>query len=346
MAISRRQFAKGITAGTVGSLGLLTSSLAQAFPAQVEVLGTVPQGKVPRLIVSAQQGAQQAKITLKRDDGRPFNFYLGNVSAGFRKEIALDSRPGRHQYEGTMTATVEGEAVSSVLSFKTVVATPIKISVNRDKLDLEGRSLEIQTSREVSQLSLKVIGLGDHLLAEESISVSNWALKKPLKITWPPIDRKELLRLEVRVDDADGFFNAVALTPWSVEIPHEEVLFESASATVNASEEPKLKDSLKEISAALERFSQIKGVQLFIAGHTDTVGGAAYNRRLSRKRARSIAAWFVRNRVPVQVFYEGFGESTLKVRTKDEVDEAKNRRVDYILSVEAPSLKGGAWKKL
>lgn len=346
MEISRRRFAEGLVVCAVGGLGLFGPSVAEAFPTQVEVLGIVPLGKAPRLIVTAQENAQRAKVSLKREDGRAFNFTLGNIAPGFRKEFVLDSRPGRHQYDGTMTAVVEGETISSPLHFKTVVAPPIKIRVNRDKLDLEGRSLEIQTSREVSRLSLKVIGLGAEVLAEESVSVEAWAPKKPLRITWPPVDRKDLLRLEVRVEDEDGFFNGVALTPWSVEIPHEEVLFASASSEVKASEEPKLKDSLQEIEGALQRFSQIKGVQLFIAGHTDTVGGAAYNRRLSRKRARAIAAWFVKNKVPVRVFYEGFGEAALKVRTKDEVDEPKNRRVDYILGVEAPSLRGGSWKRL
>ncbi len=49
------------------------------------------------------------------------------------------------------------------------------------------------------------------------------------------------------------------------------------------------------------------------------------------------------------MFYAGFGESVLSVKTKDEVPEAKNRRADYILAIESPSLKSGvaaAWKRL
>jgi outer membrane protein OmpA-like peptidoglycan-associated protein len=144
----------------------------------------------------------------------------------------------------------------------------------------------------------------------------------------------------------DGFFNAISLTPWSVEIPHEEVLFATGSATIEQSEVPKLEESLDRIQSALEKYHQIKGVQLFIAGHTDTQGGAASNMTLSRSRARAIGAWFVGQGLPLVVQYEGFGESSLRVKTKDEVDEPANRRVDYILGVEPPALSSGAWKRL
>ena len=48
--------------------------------------------------------------------------------------------------------------------------------------------------------------------------------------------------------------------------------------------------------------------------------------------------------------YDGVGERALKVKTADEVDEPKNRRVDYMLGVEPPRFKksGAApsWKTI
>jgi outer membrane protein OmpA-like peptidoglycan-associated protein len=60
---------------------------------------------------------------------------------------------------------------------------------------------------------------------------------------------------------------------------------------------------------------------------------------LSRRRAQAIAAWFLKSGLTIPVAYEGFGETALLVETKDEVDEPRNRRVDYILSVEDPVLR-------
>jgi hypothetical protein len=42
------------------------------------------------------------------------------------------------------------------------------------------------------------------------------------------------------------------------------------------------------------------------------------------------------------IAFEGFGETALKRLTADEVDEQANRRVDYILSVEPPTIKKAA----
>lgn len=327
---------------------LFFAQVSSAFPAEVQIYGKVSLGEHPKLILTATEAAQNVRVSLTRDDGRQYNYSLGNVVAGFEKEIALDAHPGKHRYEGTMQAKVDGEEIKSPLAFATVVAPPLSISVDRASVDLEQRSLSFKTSRRVHRFVLTVIGIeGQELESDERI-ISDWKKGQPIAVSWPATLPSQLLRLELRVEDEDGFFNAVALTPWSVEIPHEEVLFASGSAKIADTESAKLEASLAEITTTLKRFSQIQGVQLFIAGHTDTVGSASYNQNLSRKRAQAIAAWFVRHRVPLRVSFEGFGEAAPRVKTADEVEEAKNRRVDYILSVEAPVLnsKAHGWKRL
>ena len=80
------------------------------------------------------------------------------------------------------------------------------------------------------------------------------------------------------------------------------------------------------------------GITLYIAGHTDTVGNPTHNFKLSQDRARSIAAWFRKRGVKIPISYEGFGETSLAVKTADNIDEVKNRRADYILSDGPPTL--------
>lgn len=330
-----------------GSILLLTQPLF-AFPANVEVFGKVSLGEQPKLVLTVTEPAQNAQVSFTREDGRKYSYALGNVNEGFVKEIALDGQTGKHRYEGMMQAQVEGELLESPLSFSTVVAPPLSINVDRGTVDLKARTFSFRTSRAVQTLNLKLISIDGRELASENTQIKNWKQGEAIVVSWPPVSQADLLRFELRVEDEDGFFNAVALTPWSVEIPHEEVLFASGSAALADSEVPKLEASLAEITTALKRFSQIQGVQLFIAGHTDTVGSVTFNQNLSRKRAQAIAAWFVTRRVGLRVSYEGFGEMNPQVKTADETDEARNRRVDYILSVEAPNLKSGvhAWKRL
>jgi outer membrane protein OmpA-like peptidoglycan-associated protein len=133
-------------------------------------------------------------------------------------------------------------------------------------------------------------------------------------------------------------------------VPHEEVNFATDSATIRDSEVPKLEQSRATIVSAVEQHKDLGSISLYIAGHTDTVGSAAHNLELSRKRARAIAAWFQKRGLPVPIAFAGFGESALVVKTGDEVDEPRNRRVDYVLAIEAPVLKTSgrtpAWQKL
>lgn len=321
---------------------------AWALPITVQVIGVVSLGENPKLVLEALSDTQNALIKLKREDGKSFTFPLGNLSAGQTKEIVLDGRAGRHNYTGTMSAIVDGEQLSSELAFKTVVAPPLQLKVDRNLLDLKAGRITFTASSALNQATLTVLNLDGSTVFEREFELTAAPANQPISLKYDGFKPDEIMRLELRVIDQDGFFKAIALTPWSLEIPHEEVLFASNSASIDATEEEKLQASLTEIKAALQRFNQIRGVQLFIAGHTDTVGTPSHNANLSRRRAQAIGNWFVQNNVPIPVYFEGFGETSLKVKTRDEVDEPRNRRADYILSVELPSLKSQAhgWKRL
>jgi outer membrane protein OmpA-like peptidoglycan-associated protein len=158
-------------------------------------------------------------------------------------------------------------------------------------------------------------------------------------VSWTPIREEAVARIEVFVYDTAGYYKGVALTPWSVAVPHEEVNFKTDSADIADAEKPKLEASFTHVTEALAKHPEIRGVRLFIAGHTDTVGDADYNVRLSRARAQAIAKWFRQRGLRIGIGWEGFGESALLVKTADDVDEPRNRRVDYILSADEPTFK-------
>ncbi len=72
-----------------------------------------------------------------------------------------------------------------------------------------------------------------------------------------------------------------------------------------------------------------KSPQLVLAGYTDTSGSAAYNLKLSERRARSVAAALAKLGVPTDAMkISWFGETHLRVPTKDGVREPQNRRVE------------------
>ena len=74
-----------------------------------------------------------------------------------------------------------------------------------------------------------------------------------------------------------------------------------------------------------------KVTQLTVTGHTDTVGSDAYNMRLSRRRAESVAARLEKDGIPsseIQIVAKG--KRDLLVPTADGVREPQNRRVQIV----------------
>lgn len=224
----------------------------------------------------------------------------------------------------------------------------LELSVDRSKVDLEKRSLEVKLSRPACKVKLKVFGDSGGLLAETFQPFDGAAPGTPLAVTWSPSSSEPVSRIEVWGHDTLGYYVGVAIVPWNVKIPHEEVNFETDSDAIRATEVPKLEASLQKIKEALSKHKELGNISLFIAGHTDSVGSAEHNLGLSRRRARSIANWFRGRGVRNPISFEGFGEHSLLVKTPDETAEGKNRRVDYILSVEPPRLPTGSvafgWK--
>jgi iron complex outermembrane receptor protein len=78
--------------------------------------------------------------------------------------------------------------------------------------------------------------------------------------------------------------------------------------------------------------------KLEVTGHTDTVGSDAYNMRLSRRRAESVAAQLEKDGIPAgEIAIFAKGKRDLLVPTADGVKEPQNRRVQIVYSDGASS---------
>jgi outer membrane protein OmpA-like peptidoglycan-associated protein len=71
---------------------------------------------------------------------------------------------------------------------------------------------------------------------------------------------------------------------------------------------------------------------VLVVGHTDTVGDTLGNDRLSAQRAERMKGHLVEIGIPAdRIRVAGRGERELLVRTADNVDEPRNRRVEIIV---------------
>jgi outer membrane protein OmpA-like peptidoglycan-associated protein len=226
---------------------------------------------------------------------------------------------------------------------------PLKISVDKSKVDLKQHRLQMVLSGEPVKVTLSVIGDSGASLADREIDFTGKPAG-PIDVTWSPSSDEPVAKIELRAIDALGNWQAVELLPWSVSIPHREVLFKTGSWHIDEPEKPKLEESYAQITEVVARHADLGPVVLFVAGQTDTVGKPGDNFKLSRERAKAIAGWFRERGLRIPIAYEGFGESALLVKTRDEVDEPRNRRADYILAFDEPTIPAvgfrPAWQRM
>lgn len=227
---------------------------------------------------------------------------------------------------------------------------PLKVLVEKSKVDLDGHRLELKMSRQAGLVQIKVYSDSGSVIADEEHSFAGRPAGSALVVTWSATRDEPVSRIELFAHDAYGYYSGVRIVPWSLSIPHDDVSFETNSASIQPGEEPKLEATLAQIAAAVEEHKDLGAITLFVAGHTDTVGTAQHNLELSQRRAHAIAAWFRRHGVKIPIASAGLGEFAPLVKTEDEVDEPRNRRVDYVLSIEEPRFKTSnrspAWRRM
>ena len=86
------------------------------------------------------------------------------------------------------------------------------------------------------------------------------------------------------------------------------------------------------IADAAQASTKMETTEIDVNGYTDLSGTAAYNEKLSLRRAQAVAAELVRLGVKrEEIDIKGFGESNPLVPTAAGVREPQNRRVEIIL---------------
>jgi outer membrane protein OmpA-like peptidoglycan-associated protein len=101
-----------------------------------------------------------------------------------------------------------------------------------------------------------------------------------------------------------------------------EILFDFDSAALRSSS----RDELREMADVFNRYDD---TTIVVAGHTDSTGSAAYNQRLSQRRASSVSNYLedlgVRGS---RLDAYGYGESKPKASNGSASGRQRNRRVE------------------
>jgi len=333
---------------------LLFFSLSPAFAGDALKIELVPKAlkgtSYPSLLVKAEEALEQVTVTLTRStDGKKLRMQSGPINAGRDHRFELRLRKGKATFTGSLMVELSnGQSGEMPLRIEAEIVDPIKLTIEAADLNLKAKELMLKADRDVARLQISVMSDTGTPMGTVERSWKGRVQPAGTKFSakWKQ-SKGRVMRINLKAWDSDDFYGEIELFPWKLEIPHEEINFGSGSAAIPVDEEPKLASSLDEIKRAIDKYGTLAHLRLFIAGHTDTVGEASTNRVLSKNRARSIGAWFRKQGIRIPIMAAGLGEDELLIKTEDNTDEIKNRRAEYVVSVDAPPLAGGVrWQKL
>jgi outer membrane protein OmpA-like peptidoglycan-associated protein len=333
-------------------LGL--AALLLALPARADDVSLVVEnqtfapGRKPTLILKINKAVASAHIKVSTKGAR-INRGLGAAKRGGELRVALPHKGyGILTWQGQLDVNfVDGSTGSMPLQFQTKAVRTFKYKLVSPEEEIRKEN-KIRIVSEVPCSKIEVAVYGDYgkLLANEMKEFPNVPAGTELEVKWDKRFDGDPLHLQIEVYDDHGFHRKLDSFPYRIDIEHEDVEFESGKHDVMESQSHKLVDAVGPINDAARRYGKAvelddRQIVLFITGHTDTVGGSAYNRGLSFRRARSIGKWLKKAGVTVPIYIRGVGESDLKVATDDNVEEAKNRRAEYQVLVTTSGERGG-----
>ncbi|MGJ3235944.1 OmpA family protein [Marivirga sp.] len=102
----------------------------------------------------------------------------------------------------------------------------------------------------------------------------------------------------------------------------KDIYFESNSSDL-------FESSFEELDRVIKLMQSYPSMKIEIAAHTDDIGAASYNVRLSKERANSVIDYITSNNIKEdRLISEGYGESNPVVPNDSDENRAKNRRVE------------------
>lgn len=342
-----------VAAAWLAALTLLAGTRA-AHAGDASQLGleyeTVVTGRDPAISFAPSAAIKSVVVELSDAAGHKQVLKVGAVGVGQKKKVSFKQAVGTVAYKASLAvAWADGTSDTYTVEFSASRTGKLAADINSSDVDLDARKLQVRVTNPAVSAELSIYGEDGDLIGS---SIERFdppaAPGTNLAVAWEAVDKK-VLYMQLKVTDVAGFWTGVKITPFTIEIPHEDVLFEFGRANIGASEEPKLLKTLGLVNDALKKHGTLLQLKLFVAGYTDTVGDKGSNRALSLSRAAAIAGWFRAHGLKIPIYYAGYGEDVLAKQTPDETEEQANRRAVYILSTHTPNgpdVPQNNWKSL
>jgi len=157
------------------------------------------------------------------------------------------------------------------------------------------------------------------------------------------------MTLSIKAWDTAELLYRAELSPWRVDIPHEEVQFDTGRAEIRKDQQAKLDASYDQLAEVAGKYAKIAAVRLFIAGHTDSWATRAPTATCRARGPGPSPPTPQEGRAHPHPL-RGLRRGGAPGPHRDETPEEKNRCAEYIVAIDDPVLKNPPfppqWRKL
>jgi len=319
---------------------LLLPSVASAgvFIAVDGELVNPKAGEKPGVTLQFDESLHRATVALRADDGsvsKDWNF--PGIKPGRAVQLSWDAPEGRLGYDLSVEMVYpDGEKYTEETWIEIAVASPFSASIPANSVDMEARGFDVVSNRVPTHIELEVMDDNRKVIGTSTFKVKDGKRGQPTRVTWEPPAAGNIFKVSAKVHDEFGYWAGAEIIPWSLSIPHEDVVFETGKSDIRPEEAPKVDAAWTEIAAAVDKYGDWVQCTLYVGGYTDSVGDPGSNQGLSERRALAIAKYFAAKGASFPIYYQGFGESAQAVTTEDNVDLEANRRATYIITAGTP----------
>jgi outer membrane receptor protein involved in Fe transport/outer membrane protein OmpA-like peptidoglycan-associated protein len=323
---SKIQQSETLSNGANGCFAALTLNLgsAQSDGGELEVNARVTED----FSVHVAAGYEDARLT-KVVPGT--EYYVGEPLSSVPKWTASASAEYdipqswgnyfvRAQYSYTGKSTSYTEVAAGLLR-KSYELTDVRLGVNYDDYT-------------VSLFSKNLFDSRPNLADENPVSALTCPFNGPCRYRYyvgPPREVGVEFRYKFGGPSSEPAATPAAYVPPPVQAPAAPSVAHSYMVFFDFNKSDLTPDAVAIVDQAAKNAGLAKATELVVTGHTDTVGSDAYNMRLSRRRAESVAAELEKQGVASsEIDIVAKGKHDLLVPTKDGVREPQNRRVTIV----------------
>ncbi|UZR94762.1 PorP/SprF family type IX secretion system membrane protein [Chondrinema litorale] len=242
-------------------------------------------------------------------------------------EVTLSWRKSRKKTVTTPEPLPETLVTEEVVEEK-VEEEPV---VEKVVLGVKGKVTDAKTQSAVSGVTIKMSELGSADVIETyKVNANGTYQFKPeesaeytLKVKAPNYQEKTVV-IDYKGEDMDLDIQLDEIEK-DTKFDLENIYFETGSFNL-------AEDSKVELEKLVSYMKENPGIKVEIGGHTDSVGSASSNEKLSLNRAKAVFDMMVEKGIAGErLTYVGYGESKPIVVNDTKENQAKNRRIEFII---------------